>query len=375
MMSWRYVPFAGFFLCAVLVTFIRYLFNAGDAFPIHASWLVGTYLVLHFFWIIVRWTARLLNRVIPYDKKFSTRIFFQISLSLLLLVPPILLCYLLLKEYLPAFVSTQFLVLGWVLLFVVIVLMNTGLAAGIFFSSWQRSVQKAAKAEEEKRNTELELVLTKQRQAAIEMKALRAQMNPHFIFNSLNSINKYILKSDNINASRYLTRFAKLIRLILDNSNNREIALSDELEALRLYIEMELLRFATRFVYTIEVDENVCADSIQVPPLIIQPYVENAIWHGLLHKESGGILSISVRKTEAAMLICTIEDNGIGRARAKALKSKSATTNKSMGITLTEERIVMLNHFTSLNASVEIIDLENEQGEAAGTKVILSLPV
>jgi len=208
-----------------------------------------------------------------------------------------------------------------------------------------------------------------------EMKALRAQMNPHFIFNSLNSINKYILKSDHTNASRYLTRFAKLIRLILDNSNSREVSLSSELEALKLYIEMESLRFTNKFSYEITVDENVSADMLQVPPLIIQPYVENAIWHGLLHKENGGKLSISVKKTSDNMLQCIIEDNGIGRSKAKELKSKSATPNKSLGMKLTEERITMLNQYTSLNANINIVDLESDDGEATGTKVILTIPI
>jgi sugar lactone lactonase YvrE len=199
-----------------------------------------------------------------------------------------------------------------------------------------------------------------------EMKALRAQMNPHFIFNSLNSINKYILKNDHTNASRYLTRFAKLIRLILDNSNSREIPLSSELEALGLYIEMESLRFTNKFSYEI---------TLQVPPLIIQPYVENAIWHGLLHKESGGRLTIQVKKTNDNMLQCVIEDNGIGRSKANELKSKSATANKSLGMKLTEERINMLNQYASLNATISITDLEDGKEEATGTRVILTIPI
>jgi len=211
--------------------------------------------------------------------------------------------------------------------------------------------------------------------AETEMKALRAQMNPHFIFNSLNSINKYILKSDHTNASRYLTRFAKLIRLILDNSNNKEVALSNELEALKLYIEMEALRFTNKFSYEIILDENLSADTLQVPPLIIQPYVENAIWHGLLHKESGGHLSIFVKKTNDNLLQCIIEDNGIGRIRANELKSKSATANKSLGMRLTEERLNMLNQYTSLNASIHIDDLKNDNDEARGTRVILTIPI
>jgi sensor histidine kinase YesM len=138
---------------------------------------------------------------------------------------------------------------------------------------------------------------------------------------------------------------------------------------------MESLRFTNKFSYEIIVDDNVSPDTLQVPPLIIQPYVENAIWHGLLHKESGGQLSIYVKRTSDNMLQCIIEDNGIGRSKAKELKSKSATSNKSLGMKLTEERITMLNQYASLNASINIVDLENGDGEATGTKVILTIPI
>jgi len=200
-----------------------------------------------------------------------------------------------------------------------------------------------ARSEEEKRQAELILLDTQKKMADMEMQALRAQMNPHFIFNCLNSINRYIVKSDQATASLYLTRFAKLIRLILENSNAKNVILSNELEALKLYIEMEALRFDKKFNYKIIVADNVNPDSIEVPPLIIQPYVENAIWHGLLHKESGGQLNLSVTMINENMLECIIEDNGVGRAKAKELKSKSATTRKSLGMKLTEGRISLLN--------------------------------
>jgi ligand-binding sensor domain-containing protein len=208
----------------------------------------------------------------------------------------------------------------------------------------------------------------------IEMKALRAQMNPHFIFNCLNSINRYIVKSDHATASLYLTRFAKLIRLILDNSNNKNVLLANELEALRLYIEMEALRFDKKFTYEIVVSDDVHAETVEVPPLIIQPYVENAIWHGLLHKDGNGFLSIRIGMHCDSMLECIVEDNGVGRDRAQQLKSKSAT-RKSLGMKLTEDRINMLNEFASLHASVEIADVRNTTNQVAGTKVVIKIPV
>jgi ligand-binding sensor domain-containing protein len=214
-----------------------------------------------------------------------------------------------------------------------------------------------------------------QKIAEIEMKALRAQMNPHFIFNCLNSINRYIVKSDHTTASLYLTRFSKLIRLILDNSNSKNVLLSNELEALRIYIEMESLRFNNKFTYNIVLDKDVHADIMEVPPLIIQPYVENAIWHGLLHKETAGHLSIHLSLITDNMLQCVIEDDGVGREKAREYKSKSATTKKSLGMKLTEDRISILNKHASPNASITIIDLVAADGEPGGTKVILKIPV
>jgi len=208
--------------------------------------------------------------------------------------------------------------------------------------------------------------------AEVEMRALRAQMNPHFIFNCLNSINRYIVKSDAQTASLYLTKFSKLIRLILDNSEGKNVMLSQELEALKLYIEMEALRFDHKFTYQIELAEGVSVDTIEVPPLIIQPYVENAIWHGLLHKETAGKLLISIH-TERDMLVCKIEDNGVGREKAKEFKSKSATSRKSMGMKITEDRISILNEHASEKSSVEIVDLTDANGNAAGTCVIINI--
>jgi LytS/YehU family sensor histidine kinase len=235
-----------------------------------------------------------------------------------------------------------------------------------------------ANAEAEKKEAERILMNTQQKMSEVEMQALRAQMNPHFIFNCLNSINRYIVKSDQATASLYLTKFAKLIRLILDNSNTKNVMLSNELEALKLYIDMESLRFDKKFTYSIVVDSGISTDSIEVPPLIIQPYVENAIWHGLLHKQSSGHLTIHISMPSENMLQCVIEDDGVGREKARELKSKTATTKKSLGMKLTENRISLLNKHAQLNASVEIIDVyngENGQRLAAGTRVILNIPV
>lgn len=231
-----------------------------------------------------------------------------------------------------------------------------------------------AKTEIEKREAEKMLADTKQKMAEAEMQALRAQMNPHFIFNCLNSINRYIVKSDQATASLYLTRFAKLIRLILDNSHSKNVILSNEIEALKLYIDMESLRFDKKFTYTIKIEDNVPADSIEVPPLIIQPYIENAIWHGLLHKTEAGHLKINISLPDENLLQCVIEDNGVGREKAAELKSKSATKKKSLGMELTENRLLLLNQYASVHSSVEIEDIKDATGAVTGTKVILKIP-
>lgn len=230
-------------------------------------------------------------------------------------------------------------------------------------------------AEDERQNAILTLIDTQRKMSEVEMQALRAQMNPHFIFNCLNSINRYIVKSDQQTASLYLTKFAKLIRLILDNSNSHKVVLSNELEALKIYIDMEALRFDKKFTFHISVAENITPETIDVPPLIIQPYVENAIWHGLLHKDCGGHLAINISMPQPCILQCVIQDDGIGRQKANALKSKSAVTNKSLGMKLTEERLALLNKHAASNASIEIIDLFSEEEAPAGTKVIITIPL
>lgn len=218
------------------------------------------------------------------------------------------------------------------------------------------------------------LLVTQQQMAEAEMQALRAQMNPHFIFNCLNSINRYIIKSDQTTASLYLTRFAKLIRLILDNSNSHSISLSNDLEALKLYIDMESIRFDKRFDFSISVNENVQPDHVHVPPLLIQPYVENAIWHGLLNKGDGGKLDIRISRIKADLLMCTIEDNGIGREASRALQGKTVS-RQSLGMKVTKKRLDILNHRSGGNASVKIDDLYDESGAPAGTRIILQIPI
>jgi tetratricopeptide (TPR) repeat protein len=208
-----------------------------------------------------------------------------------------------------------------------------------------------------------------------ELQALRAQMNPHFLFNCLNSINSFIIKNEQELASEYLAKFSKLIRQVLNNSKSSKVTLANELEALELYIEMEALRFNNKFEHSIIIDSNIEKDYVEIPPLIIQPYVENSIWHGLMHKKEGvGTLLVEIKK-EDNTLICIIEDNGIGRAAACNLNSKTAVKRKSYGMNITEERLNHINQEFKESANIEVVDLLDDKNTGIGTRVEIKIEV
>lgn len=211
--------------------------------------------------------------------------------------------------------------------------------------------------------------------AETEMTALRAQMNPHFIFNCLNSIKLYTLENDSKTASEYLTIFSQLIRRVLENSQSEKISLQKELETLRLYLELEAMRFKNKVQYQIIVDSAIDAEYIQIPPLLLQPYVENAIWHGLMHKKEGGLINIDVFQPTEQVLLIQIKDDGIGRELAAEIQSKSATQQKSFGLKITSERIHIINQLYQIQTAVTVEDLKDERGKAIGTKVIIQIPV
>ncbi len=205
--------------------------------------------------------------------------------------------------------------------------------------------------------------------AELEMKALRSQMNPHFIFNSLNSISDYILKHRTEEACEYLARLARLMRLILENSQHREVAVSDDIYAMRLYIDLESMRLSKGFSYRIEVDETIDMDNTYIPPLILQPFIENSIWHGLAG-ESGreGQLAVGLYKKEG-MLYCIVEDNGVGRITSAAKLNTGVDRKRSFGMKITADRIAMLNKTQPHPASMAVTDLEE------GTRVEIWLPL
>lgn len=215
-------------------------------------------------------------------------------------------------------------------------------------------------------------VIIEKQNKEIEMKALRSQMNPHFLFNSLNSIKHFIIKNESTVAAGYLTKFAKLVRLVLENSKHNLISLQEEIDCLNNYLELEKLRFDGKFDYTITGDAE--AYSIQVPPLILQPFIENAIWHGILNKEDGhGRIEILIKNVENAVQI-EITDNGIGRKKATEIVAASGMHKKSMGLTITHERLQILNRVIGIESKIEILDLTDADQNASGTKVIVYLP-
>lgn len=246
-----------------------------------------------------------------------------------------------------------------------IALMTTLILAGLYFSIRFRIRQIKRR---EKRKTELNNKI-----AQIESQALRAQMNPHFIFNTLSSIQHYIANNDTDAALKYLSKFAKLMRKIMDNSKQPLIPVSEELNALNLYLELEVMRFEKKFDYSIDVDASIDTNYDQIPSMLIQPYVENAIIHGLLPKDGPGKITINMTRQEQTIL-CIIEDNGIGRERSKEFKKNRVQQHKSMGMSITQERLDILNSSLNSKLNAEIVDLY-ENGQPAGTRVRLIIPL
>jgi len=253
---------------------------------------------------------------------------------------------------------------GWFYL-----LLAGGFSLGLY--AWYRTRLNAIRRKEMLK-TEYEKKL-----ANVEMSALLAQMNPHFLFNSLNSIDSYIIRNESGKASEYLNNFARLIRRILHNSRSGMVSLKDEIETLDLYLQMESLRFRDRFEFSIDVEEGLDREAIRIPPLLIQPYVENAIWHGIMHcdNRSRGRVQISISMKGEA-LHCVVRDNGIGRKKAMELAAHSQGPKKSsMGMQITRERIDMINKLYNRTTSVTITDLVDAEQQPAGTEVHLVIPL
>lgn len=210
--------------------------------------------------------------------------------------------------------------------------------------------------------------------ANMELISLRAQMNPHFIFNSLNSIRHQIITKKNDEAEKYLVKFSRLVRWILENSDAHYILLRDEINALRLYLELESKRFDDKFEYHLNIDPEIEPAKLKVPAIIVQPFVENAIWHGLMQKRKPGIVRVDFAMSETNLII-RITDDGIGRDKARELKSKTGQNRNSMGVKITASRLAAIEKRYNISCSASIEDLKNENDEPLGTRVILTLPI
>jgi hypothetical protein len=203
---------------------------------------------------------------------------------------------------------------------------------------------------------------------------LRQQMNPHFIFNTLNSIQYYMYQHDKLATNNYLTKFSSLMRKVLDNSQHTSVPLRDELDALNLYLELECLRFKDKFDFKINVDEEIDTLLYKVPTMLIQPYVENSICHGLIPMEGKGFVRIDMKLAEDHIL-CTIEDNGIGREAAAELRKKKEKNHNSLGTQIAASRLELVNALYGTSLKTIYTDLKNEKGEAEGTRVEIHIPI
>ncbi len=215
--------------------------------------------------------------------------------------------------------------------------------------------------------------VSKQRRIAnqqLALRSLRSQMNPHFIFNALNSVNSFISMNDERSANKFLSEFSSLMRSVMENSEHDFIPLSKELEILELYIGLEHYRFKDKFQYEITVDPDVSSDDLVIPPMLIQPFIENSIWHGLRYKESEGLLHLNISIQNKNLLV-TIQDNGIGIKRSQELKTKNQKKNKSTALKNIDERVTLIRGLHNIQVSVET---QSVNADGTGTLIKLTIP-
>ena len=239
---------------------------------------------------------------------------------------------------------------------------------------FERDVEVLKQKVEEDRLYNLKLMYKKEL-AELKMEALRNQMNPHFIFNSLNSIKSYIIDNEKQNAIFYLNKFSKLVRKILSSSMESEVLLSDEIETAELYANIENIRFNNELDISIEIDKETNIDTIKVPSLILQPFIENSIWHGLSPKKGEKKLIIIVKKQEDEFVEIQIIDNGVGLARSAEIKGKKLHKRKSVGIKITKERLINYSKRFNNKSELSINDRTNKEGESEGAIVRIKIPI
>jgi sensor histidine kinase YesM/ligand-binding sensor domain-containing protein len=206
------------------------------------------------------------------------------------------------------------------------------------------------------------------------LSSIKSQMNPHFLFNALNTVQSYIYTNDKENAGQYLGKFSELTRMILDMSNRDSVSLNDEIKALHLYLELEALRFEDKLLYTFDIDDNISLETVHIPSMLIQPYVENAIKHGLLHQRGQWLLTITFIKQDAIILV-VVDDNGVGRKRSAELNKNKMKQHQSFASKANQTRLEILNKGLIQNISLNILDKTDAYGNALGTKVTMAIPI
>ena len=208
----------------------------------------------------------------------------------------------------------------------------------------------------------------------LEQSMLRSQMNPHFLFNSLNSIKLYIINNEKKNAVHYLNKFSKLVRKILEASSQREISLAEELETVELYMNIENIRFSNEIIFSVHIKDDIDVHNIKIPSLILQPFLENAIWHGLSSKDGIKNIDLEVKKGKKGFIEIVITDNGVGRDAAEKIKESKVLKRKSIGIDITKERLANFSRDYENYFHVDIIDKFDEQTNPVGTQIVIYIP-
>lgn len=235
------------------------------------------------------------------------------------------------------------------------------LIAGILWLSRTTEKQKRMKSELEKKNLET------------EQKLLRAQINPHFMFNALNSVQSYISANDNLKAMSYLAKFSQLMRNILENSRKSMISLEEETGTLKLYLELESMRFKNAFDYKVVIREGIIPSKTFIPPMLIQPFVENSVKHAFRNLNKKGKILVDFQRING-MISCVIQDNGIGRSKAMEMNKDKEVKHHSLGMQVTQERLISMRKDRKINVNYKIEDLTSPDGNVSGTRVLIEMP-
>jgi LytS/YehU family sensor histidine kinase len=217
-------------------------------------------------------------------------------------------------------------------------------------------------------------LLTKHKIIELKQKNLNQQMNPHFVYNCLTSIQSYIFHNDTPKSLEYLSKFSKLMRKILESSQNQYMSVQDEIEILSLYLKLESVRFKGKFDYDIFVDDKIDPILFKIPSLLIQPFVENSLWHGIQNKQGKGRIQVSFNLADKS-IFCAIEDNGIGRENAEKIKNSRITNHISLGGSITQTRMKLLKSLYGSKLGIRYIDLKDSENKPSGTRVELFLPI